>query len=80
MGITLADNRANVCDGRRLAIEDRGLTYPGVAWSSRIGISAGTEHPWRCFVVGCAAVSGQKGSRLRAQGSGRRAQGAGTKR
>ena len=64
MGITLADNRANVCDGRRLAIEDRGVTYPGVAWSSRIGISAGTEHPWRCFVTGCAAVSGKKGSRL----------------
>ncbi len=64
MGITLADNRTDVCDGRRLAIEDRGLTYPDVAWSSRIGISAGTEHPWRCFVTGCAAVSGKKGSRL----------------
>jgi 3-methyladenine DNA glycosylase Mpg len=70
MGIALADNRADLCNGRRLAIEDRGLTYPKVAWSSRIGISAGTEHPWRCFVVGCPAVSGRKGSRPRAQGSG----------
>jgi DNA-3-methyladenine glycosylase len=72
MGITLADNRADVCDGRRLAIEDRGLTYSGVAWSSRIGISAGAEHPWRCFVTGCAAVSGKKGSGPRAQGSGKK--------
>ncbi len=72
MGITLADNRTDVCDGGRLTIEDRGLSYPGVAWSSRIGISAGTEHPWRCFVTGCAAVSGRNGSGLRAHGSGKK--------
>jgi DNA-3-methyladenine glycosylase len=70
MGIMLADNREDVCDGRRLVIEDRGLHYPTVAWSSRIGISAGTEHQWRCYVVGCAAVSGKNGSGLKAQGSG----------
>ena len=73
LGITLADNRADVCDGRRLAIEDQGLTYADLAWSSRVGISAGTEHPWRCYVAGCTAVSGKKGS-------GPMAQGAGTKR
>jgi DNA-3-methyladenine glycosylase len=67
MGITLADNRADLC-GRRLRIEDRGITYPGITWSSRVGISAGTEHQWRCFVAGCHAVSGKKGSGLTAQG------------
>jgi DNA-3-methyladenine glycosylase len=59
MGITLADNRADLC-GQRLKVEDRGILYPDVAWSPRIGISAGTEHPWRCFVVGCPAVSGRR--------------------
>jgi DNA-3-methyladenine glycosylase len=66
MGITLADNRTDLC-GPRLLVEDRGMVYPDVAWSSRIGISAGTEHPWRCFVVGCTAVSGR--SRLKARDS-----------
>jgi DNA-3-methyladenine glycosylase len=59
-GITLADNRANLC-GRRLYLEDRGIRYPDVAWSSRIGIRAGTGRLWRCFVVGCDAVSGRRG-------------------
>jgi DNA-3-methyladenine glycosylase len=62
MGITLVNNRADLC-GRRLYLEDRGIIYPDVAWSSRIGISAGTEHPWRCSVVGCRAVSGRRGLR-----------------
>jgi DNA-3-methyladenine glycosylase len=56
MGITLADNRADL-SGQRLLVEDRGIGYPDVAWSSRIGISAGTEHQWRCYVKGCSAVS-----------------------
>ncbi len=56
MGITLADNRANLC-GRRLYLEDRGIRYPDVVWGPRVGISAGREHPWRCFAAGCPAVS-----------------------
>ena len=60
MGITLADNRGDLCEGRRLWIEDRGLTYADVAWGPRIGISAGTEHHWRCHVVGCPAVSARR--------------------
>jgi DNA-3-methyladenine glycosylase len=59
MGITLTDNRADLC-GRRFYVEDRGLEYPDVAWTARIGISAGLEHPWRCAVAGCAAVSGRR--------------------
>ncbi len=58
MGITLADNRADLC-GRRLYLEDRGIDYPDLAWSPRIGIRAGLEHRWRCFVVPCPAVSGR---------------------
>jgi DNA-3-methyladenine glycosylase len=61
MGITLADNRADLC-GRRLYVEDRGINYPSVVWSPRIGISAGVEHPWRCFASGCPAVSGKTGT------------------
>jgi DNA-3-methyladenine glycosylase len=61
MGITLADNRADLCGGR-LRVEDRGITYPDITWSPRVGISAGTEHLWRCFVVGCHAVSGKRRS------------------
>jgi DNA-3-methyladenine glycosylase len=59
MGITLTDNRADLC-GRRFYLEERGLEYPDIAWTSRIGISAGIEHRWRCAVVGCAAVSGRR--------------------
>jgi DNA-3-methyladenine glycosylase len=68
MGITLADNRADLCGGSRLLVEDRGPTSLEVSWSSRVGIRAGIEHQWRCFVVGCDAVSGSR--RLKAQGSG----------
>jgi len=70
MGITLADNRADLCGGSCLLVEDRGPMSLDVSWSSRIGIRAGTEHQWRCFVPGCAAVSGSR--RLKAQGSGLR--------
>lgn len=60
MGITLAENRADLC-GNRLYLEDRGDVGVGgeIAWSPRIGITVGTDHDWRCFVVGCRAVSGR---------------------
>jgi DNA-3-methyladenine glycosylase len=63
MGITLAQNRVDLCApaGRPvLTIEDRGIAFPDVEWSGRIGIRAGTERPWRCSVSGCAAVSGSR--------------------
>jgi DNA-3-methyladenine glycosylase len=72
MGITLADNRADLC-GRRLWVEDRGFDYGDVAWSSRIGISAGVEHPWRGFVSGCPAVSGTPRTSASRRAAGRRA-------
>lgn len=60
MGITLADNRADLC-GRNLFIEDRGLRVGKIAWSPRIGIRVGVERQWRCYVVGSPAVSGRVG-------------------
>jgi len=56
MGITLADNRADLL-GNRLFIEDRGIRPGPVVWGSRIGINVGTDHPWRAAVAGHPAVS-----------------------
>ncbi len=58
MGITLADNRVDLC-GDRLFVEDQGLHVAPIAWSERIGITVGTEHDWRVFVLGNPAVSGK---------------------
>jgi DNA-3-methyladenine glycosylase len=58
MGITLTENRADLC-GDRLYLDDRGIQVGRIAWSPRIGISVGTEHRWRCYVVGNRAVSGR---------------------
>jgi DNA-3-methyladenine glycosylase len=57
MGITLADNRADLA-GDRLFIEDRGLAAAPVAWGPRIGITVGIDHPWRGYLDGHPAVSG----------------------
>jgi DNA-3-methyladenine glycosylase len=62
MGISLAQNGEDL-RGSRLFIEDVGVTLP-IAWSTRIGISVGTERPWRAFTPGHASVSG--GARWRA--------------
>jgi DNA-3-methyladenine glycosylase len=59
LGITLADNHLNL-EGDRLYLEDRGHPTGDIAWSPRIGISVGTEHHWRCYVVGSRAVSGRR--------------------
>jgi DNA-3-methyladenine glycosylase len=56
MGITLAENRLDLL-GDRLFIEDRGVVMPATVWGPRIGISVGTDRPWRAWVDGHAAVS-----------------------
>ena len=61
MGITLAENRADLL-GPRLWIEDRGLPRGPISWSPRIGIRVGTERHWRAHVAGHAAVSGGRPS------------------
>jgi len=69
LGITLADNRADLTRvpprGPGLWIEDRAIEIDDVAWTPRIGIRVGTEHAWRCFVAGSAAVSGRGARRVR---------------
>jgi DNA-3-methyladenine glycosylase len=63
MGITLAQNRADLC-GDVLFIEDiknrdAASRSDAVIWSPRIGISVGTERPWRVYLEGHPAVSGR---------------------
>jgi DNA-3-methyladenine glycosylase len=58
LGITLAQNEADLAAGA-LRVEDRGYRPAPIAWSTRIGISVGTERPWRCVVAGHPSVSGR---------------------
>jgi DNA-3-methyladenine glycosylase len=57
MGITLAENRADLL-GDRLWIEDRDIDVDAIVWGPRIGINVGTERPWRASIAGHRAVSG----------------------
>jgi DNA-3-methyladenine glycosylase len=59
MGITLADNRADLT-GHRLFVEDRGIRPPAVVWGPRIGIRVGVERPWRAYAKGSRAISGTR--------------------
>ena len=60
MGITLRDNRLDLC-GSRLAVEERGGFSGRLVWSPRIGISVGAERLWRCHVADHPAVSSTRG-------------------
>ena len=63
MGITMGDNRADLC-GDRLFVEDRGIEMgSAIVWGSRIGISVGTDHPWRAYLAANLAVSARRSSR-----------------
>jgi DNA-3-methyladenine glycosylase len=60
MGITLAQNREDLCGGR-LYIEDRGLPAAHeISWGPRIGITVGTERNWRAFLRTHPSVSRQR--------------------
>ena len=62
MGITMEDNRADLC-GDRLFVEDRGIQMDAaIVWGSRIGISVGTDHPWRAYLAANLAVSARRSS------------------
>ncbi len=65
LGITLRQNRCDLSGGR-LFIEDCGPFEGAVAWSPRIGITAGVARPWRCY----AAESPYVSARGRTGGSG----------
>jgi len=57
MGITLLENRIDL-QGDRLYVEDRGRDAGPIVWGPRIGITVGTDRPWRAWVAGHPAVSG----------------------
>jgi DNA-3-methyladenine glycosylase len=59
MGITLADNRADLL-GERLYIEETRDAATLVASGPRIGIRMGTDRPWRFWIRDHPAVSGQR--------------------
>lgn len=65
LGITLKENRLDLTS-RRLWIEDRGLRAGPARWGTRVGITRGTERPWRCWLDGHPSVSGSRGGRLHA--------------
>jgi DNA-3-methyladenine glycosylase len=62
LGITLAHNTARLTRPP-LVVLDAGGAPVDVQWTPRIGISVGTEHHWRCAVVGHPAVSGRDAAR-----------------
>jgi DNA-3-methyladenine glycosylase len=70
LGIDLRQNRVDLTSSG-LRVEDAGVTPPALEWSSRIGITVGTEHAWRCAWAGHGAVSGRGGVRP-ASADGRR--------
>jgi DNA-3-methyladenine glycosylase len=57
MGLSLAHNETDLL-ADRLYVEDRGIAVGRIGWSTRIGISVGTDRRWRAYVVGSASVSG----------------------
>ena len=62
LGITGAQNRQPLHDAAgtlRIERAPRGAARLPVAWSARIGIRVGTEHPWRAYVPGHPSVSGR---------------------
>lgn len=58
MGITLTDTGVDLL-GEKLFVEDRGHRIEKVVWGPRIGISVGTERPWRCYAAAHICVSGR---------------------
>ncbi len=56
MGITLAENGANLL-GTRLFIEPRRGSRLPIVWGPRVGIRVGTDRPWRAYVPSSGSVS-----------------------
>ncbi|MEX2270264.1 MAG: DNA-3-methyladenine glycosylase [Vicinamibacterales bacterium] len=60
LGIDLRQNLKDLTNSA-LRIDDRGLKIGKTVWTPRIGITQAADRPWRCSVVGHAAVSGKRG-------------------
>jgi len=67
LGITLTQNCADLTAGP-LAVEDRDVACPAMAWTTRVGIRVGTESRWRCVAAGHPALSGPRGRAFRVSG------------
>ena len=61
LGITLVHNHLDLCNGR-LVVQDRRERVSALAWSTRIGISVGTEKKWRCYALDSPYVSVRRSS------------------
>lgn len=60
LGISLLQNLRDLV-GSDLRIEDAGLPFREIEASPRIGITVGTDRPWRFSTAGSPAVSGRGG-------------------
>jgi DNA-3-methyladenine glycosylase len=60
MGITLAQNRVDLC-GEALFVREHTDRAPAgrLAWGSRVGINVGTDRLWRVYLEGHPSVSGR---------------------
>ena len=71
LGVTLGHNRSDLTTGRLRIEEDPAIAPRDVVWGTRVGISVGLEHAWRCSAAGSPAVSafktGTRASRRRAE-------------
>jgi DNA-3-methyladenine glycosylase len=59
LGIALGQNGLDLTGGELFIAEPRVARTLPIAWGPRIGISVGTEQPWRCYVPGNPCVSGK---------------------
>jgi len=61
MGITLAQNRVDLCGETLFIRDDTARTLSGrLAWGPRIGINVGVDRPWRVYLEGHPSVSGRR--------------------
>ena len=67
LGISLHQNLRDLV-ASDLRIEDAAGAAREIATSARIGITVGTDRPWRFYAVGSAAVSGRAAARPAAPG------------
>lgn len=68
LGITLDQNRVDLL-GDRLFVADRGILVRRVIQGPRVGISVGTDRPWRFHIEGNPAVSKPGRSRRELDGA-----------